>query len=86
MIYYLGNLILIDMIYIVKCWSGSRTAIPVILFVNFVPLVSVIRKDRGLLQQPDNANGIFILKGKVTKKLWVTRRVESPTHKERRGS
>gem|GEM_PF-3934579 len=49
-----------DMNEIVKCRSGLRSVSPVFVFVDLLPMVSGIRKDRGLLLQPDNAVGIFI--------------------------
>ena len=51
-----------DMNGSVKPASGSRSVIPGVLFVTIFPLVSGIRKDRGSLAGPDNANGIFVFK------------------------
>ena len=49
------------MVIDVKRCTGFRSVNPDVLFLqNHYPLVSGIREDRGSVQRPDSANGIFL--------------------------
>jgi succinate dehydrogenase/fumarate reductase flavoprotein subunit len=55
-----------------KLLTGTRSVNPVVLFLDNVPLVSGIRKDRGVLLEPNSANGVFVLGYEAGKEAFMS--------------